>query len=99
METGFPIVYTSADSVFQIAAHEAVVPVDQLYAWCRVAYELAVEGMGLGRVIARPRTGPAKIAGSRRTKGPERSSEPFGIGIDQPSITGWSANRRRCPTR
>ncbi|MEZ5289233.1 MAG: phosphopentomutase [Vicinamibacterales bacterium] len=57
MASGEPIVYTSADSVFQIAAHEAVVPVDMLYAWCRVAYELAVEGAGLGRVIARPFVG------------------------------------------
>ena len=56
-QTGQPIVYTSADSVFQIAAHEAVVPIAQLYAWCRVAYELAVEGLGLGRVIARPFVG------------------------------------------
>ena len=55
--TGRPIVYTSADSVFQIAAHEAVVPVPQLYAWCRAAYALAVEGRGLGRVIARPFVG------------------------------------------
>lgn len=55
--TGRPIVYTSADSVFQIAAHEAVVPVPQLYDWCQVAYELAVEGRGLGRVIARPFVG------------------------------------------
>jgi phosphopentomutase len=54
METGFPIVYTSADSVFQIAAHEAIVPVPQLYEWCDVAYELTVKGLGLGRVIARP---------------------------------------------
>ena len=54
METGSPIVYTSADSVFQIAAHEAIVPVPQLYDWCEVAYELAVTGLGLGRVIARP---------------------------------------------
>jgi phosphopentomutase len=54
METGFPIVYTSADSVFQIAAHEGIVPVPQLYEWCEVAYELTVKGMGLGRVIARP---------------------------------------------
>jgi len=54
MRTGSPIVYTSADSVFQIAAHEDVVPIAQLYDWCRVAYELTVEGMGLGRVIARP---------------------------------------------
>ena len=57
MASGAPIVYTSADSVFQIAAHEDVVPIDQLYAWCRIAYELAVEGRGLGRVIARPFVG------------------------------------------
>jgi len=55
--TGRPIVYTSADSVFQIAAHEAVVPVPLLYDWCHVAYELAVAGRGLGRVIARPFVG------------------------------------------
>jgi phosphopentomutase len=54
VETGFPIVYTSADSVFQIAAHEGIVPVAQLYKWCNIAYELAVQGVGLGRVIARP---------------------------------------------
>ncbi len=54
VETGFPIVYTSADSVFQIAAHEGIVAVPQLYKWCNVAYDLAVKGLGLGRVIARP---------------------------------------------
>ncbi len=57
METGRPIVYTSADSVFQIAAHEEVVPVPQLYAWCEAAYDIAVTGAGLGRVIARPFVG------------------------------------------
>jgi phosphopentomutase len=57
--TGYPIVYTSADSVFQIAAHEQVVPVAQLHEWCHAAYALAVEGMGLGRVIARPFVGEA----------------------------------------
>jgi phosphopentomutase len=57
MRTGSPIVYTSADSVFQIAAHEDVVPVATLYRWCEIAYELAVEGLGLGRVIARPFVG------------------------------------------
>ncbi len=56
--TGHPIVYTSADSVFQIAAHEEVVPIGQLYAWCEAAYDLAVSGAGIGRVIARPFTGP-----------------------------------------
>jgi phosphopentomutase len=59
METGFPIVYTSADSVFQIAAHEGIVPVPQLYEWCEAAYELTVKELGLGRVIARPFVGVA----------------------------------------
>jgi phosphopentomutase len=54
METGHPIVYTSADSVFQIAAHEGIVPVAQLYKWCLAAYDITVTGLGLGRVIARP---------------------------------------------
>jgi phosphopentomutase len=57
LATGAPIVYTSADSVFQIASHEDIVPVPMLYEWCRAAYEIAVEGAGLGRVIARPFVG------------------------------------------
>jgi phosphopentomutase len=57
MRTGALIVYTSADSVFQIAAHEAVVPVSELYRACEIAYELVVEGLGVGRVIARPFVG------------------------------------------
>ncbi len=59
VRTGAPIVYTSADSVFQIAAHEEVVPLPQLYQFCEIAYELAVGGLGLGRVIARPFVGSA----------------------------------------
>lgn len=51
--TGFPIVYTSADPVFQIAAHESVVPVETLYEWCEAAYEIVIPA-GLSRVIARP---------------------------------------------
>jgi phosphopentomutase len=54
MKTGKPIVYTSADSVFQIAAHESIVPIEEQYRICRVAFELCVLGKGLGRVIARP---------------------------------------------
>jgi phosphopentomutase len=54
MRTGSLIVYTSADSVFQIAAHEDVVPVPELYRACEIAYKLAGEGLGVGRVIARP---------------------------------------------
>lgn len=57
MRTGRPIVYTSADSVFQIAAHEAVIPLVELYRLCEIAYELTVDGLGLGRVIARPFVG------------------------------------------
>jgi phosphopentomutase len=57
MQTGSPIVYTSADSVFQIAAHEGIVPVPQLYEWCEAAYDICVKGLGLGRVIARPFVG------------------------------------------
>jgi phosphopentomutase len=57
VETGKPIVYTSADSVFQIAAHEDVMPLEELYRACRIAYTLAVEGLGLSRIIARPFVG------------------------------------------
>ena len=57
IRTGSPIVYTSADSVFQIAAHEDVIAVRELYRICEIAYELAAEGLGIGRVIARPFVG------------------------------------------
>ena len=57
MRTGALIVYTSADSVFQIAAHEEVVPVQELYRACEIAYKLVGEGLGVGRVIARPFVG------------------------------------------
>jgi phosphopentomutase len=57
MRTGRPIVYTSADSVFQIAAHEEVIPIAELYRICEIAYELAAVGLGVGRVIARPFVG------------------------------------------
>lgn len=57
MRTGALIVYTSADSVFQIAAHEDVVPVDELYRYCEQARELLVAPHGVGRVIARPFAG------------------------------------------
>jgi phosphopentomutase len=54
LRTGKPIVYTSADSVFQIAAHEEVIPVPELYRICETAFELFARGLGVGRVIARP---------------------------------------------
>jgi phosphopentomutase len=58
VRTGWPIVYTSADSVFQIAAHEDVVPVEDLYRMCQVAFDLLAP-MNVGRVIARPFVGTA----------------------------------------
>ena len=54
VETGKLIVYTSADSVFQIAAHEDIVPIDELYRYCEIAREILVGEHGVGRVIARP---------------------------------------------
>ncbi|BAF59392.1 hosphopentomutase [Pelotomaculum thermopropionicum SI] len=57
METGYPIVYTSADSVFQVAAHEEIIPVEELYAICRIAREMLTGEHAVGRVIARPFTG------------------------------------------
>jgi phosphopentomutase len=57
MRTGALIVYTSADSVFQIAAHEEIVPIPELYRACEMAYKLVGQGLGVGRVIARPFVG------------------------------------------
>jgi len=57
MRTGALIVYTSADSVFQIAAHEQIVPIEELYRACEIAYDLVGKGLGVGRVIARPFVG------------------------------------------
>jgi len=58
VRTGYPIVYTSADSVFQIAAHEEVIPPDELYEICRIAREILSGEHNVGRVIARPFIGP-----------------------------------------
>jgi phosphopentomutase len=58
LRTGFPIVYTSADSVFQIAAHKDVIPLEKLYAMCEAARRILTGIHGVGRVIARPFTGP-----------------------------------------
>lgn len=57
VDTGALIVYTSADSVFQIAAHEDIVPIDELYRYCEIARNILHGKHGVGRVIARPFTG------------------------------------------
>ncbi len=59
VRTGMPIVYTSADSVFQIACHEDVVPLPTLYLWCQMAREILVGDDQVARVIARPFAGQA----------------------------------------
>ena len=77
LKTGDLIVYTSADSVFQIAAHEDIVPVEQLYDYCRAARKILCGRHGVGRVIARPFVGEAgsfKRTANRR----DFSIEPTG---------------------
>jgi len=77
MRTGAPIVYTSADSVFQIAAHEEVIPLSELYRICQQAFDLVGRGLGVGRVIARPFIGtPGHF--TRTTNRRDYALEPFG---------------------
>lgn len=67
VRTGYPIVYTSADSVFQIAAHEEVIPIERLYDICRIARDILKGEHAVGRVIARPFTGtPGNFARTDR---------------------------------
>ena len=77
LRTGNPIVYTSADSVFQVAAHEAVIPVDDLYRMCETAFDLFVTGIGVARVIARPFIG-APGAFTRTANRRDYALEPTG---------------------
>lgn len=69
LATGRPIVYTSADSVFQIAAHEEIVPLELLYEWCRIARKILTGPHAVGRVIARPFVGaPGAFARTRNRR-------------------------------
>jgi phosphopentomutase len=69
LETGKPIVYTSADSVFQIATHKRVVPLEQLYRWCQQARALLTGEHAVGRVIARPFEGePGSFSRTRERR-------------------------------
>ena len=76
MRTGDLIVYTSADSVFQIAAHETKVPPEQLYEYCRIARKILVGKHGVGRVIARPFVGDKKGNFQRTANRHDFSLEP-----------------------
>ena len=79
LRTGSLIVYTSGDSVFQVAAHEELVPLDELYRICRAAYEIACLQFGVCRVIARPFVGKS-AADFKRT--PNRRDFPVPPGGD-----------------
>lgn len=76
VKTGYPIIYTSADSVFQIAAHEGVIPLEELYRYCEIAREMLVDDWQVGRVIARPFTGEAG-AFTRTANRKDYSLNPF----------------------
>ena len=78
METGDLIVYTSADSVFQIAAHEDIVPPEKLYEYCRIARNILQGKHGVGRVIARPFVGNPKDGFKRTANRHDFSLEPTG---------------------
>lgn len=77
METGDVIVYTSADSVFQIAAHEEIIPLDELYKMCKIAREIMMGDNAVARIIARPYIGKKKGEFSRTSNRRDYSLNPF----------------------
>ncbi|MBR4082639.1 MAG: phosphopentomutase [Clostridia bacterium] len=78
MKTGKVIVYTSADSVFQIACHEEIYPPEKLYEMCRIAREMLQGDLGVGRVIARPFVGTGKGQFVRTSGRKDFSMDPIG---------------------
>ncbi|HYC59090.1 MAG TPA: phosphopentomutase [Thermoanaerobaculia bacterium] len=78
MRTGAPIVYTSGDSVFQVAAHEEVIPVDELWRICAEARELMRGEHNIGRIIARPFVGPGAGRFSRTANRKDFAVKPIG---------------------
>lgn len=81
MKTGYPIVYTSADSVFQIAAHEEIIPLDRLYEICGIARKILTGEHGVARVIARPFVGSPAEGFTRTKNRKDFSLEPTGVTI------------------
>lgn len=78
LKTGYPIIYTSADSVFQIAAHEEVIGLDNLYRMCEVARKMLVGDKCVGRVIARPFIGTKADNFKRTSNRRDYALDPFG---------------------
>ncbi|MPY86625.1 MAG: phosphopentomutase [Luteitalea sp.] len=90
LRTGWPIVYTSADSVFQVAAHEDVTPVDELYRFCEIAFELVANGLGVGRVIARPFVGvPGRFTRDSARRHDFARAPPTDTLLDHLTRAGW----------
>lgn len=77
IKTGYPIIYTSADSVFQIAANEDIIPLEELYKMCEIAREMLVGDKMVGRVIARPFKGMKKGEFVRTANRHDYALEPF----------------------
>ena len=81
MRSGFPIVYTSGDSVFQVAAHEEIIPVDELWRICAVARDLMRGEHNVGRIIARPFVGSGKGHFKRTANRKDFSVRPTGVTV------------------
>src|SRR5437879_1171204 len=88
MRTGSPIVYTSADSVFQVAAHEQVIPLPELYRICEIAREILRGPYEVGRVIARPFIGGPGAFERTANRHDYAVPPPAGMLLDQLSQAG-----------
>jgi phosphopentomutase len=90
LRTGSPILYTSGDSVFQIAAHEDLIPPEELYRLCRIGYELACLQFGVCRVIARPFVGKTAAEFRRTASRRDFPVPPAGETLlDRMHAAGW----------
>ena len=90
LKTGSPIVYTSADSVFQIAAHEDIVPLENLYEYCRIARSILNGSHAVGRVIARPFKGsPGKFERHNAARRDFSVTPPAETLLDLLKKNGW----------
>ncbi|MCL6584711.1 MAG: phosphopentomutase [bacterium] len=88
VRTGYPIVYTSQDSVFQIAAHEEIIPPERLYEWCAIARSILTGPHAVARVIARPFIGsPGNWQRTRRRK-------DFSLEPPEPTVLDWLKERQ-----
>jgi phosphopentomutase len=97
-ETGFPIVYTSADSVFQIAAHKSTIPREELYRMCEAARDRVCTGdAAVGRVIARPFVGSPgsyqRVSGERKDYSLKPPAEPMQTRLRQAGVRTLSVGK------